>query len=319
MSEATPENLRDYPFDYLTSRAIGDVLIGEDTAIEFINASAVGDVATLEGLLEQSPEIALESPHRIYQEKRPAADDNDVRIVQAMRISNLAQAISRAAENGHGAAVSTLLAFASRNGVKPSSVIEREAIKKTIERGHVAVFEVLAKAEPSVAAFDIIQGRRPLDFAIASNNVELAKVVLEQGGGREFPRAGRKFSYRTGRLCQAANSTKKDMTELMIQHGYTVKESGALQMAAGRGALDTIRMLVEEHGADVNEQLPSETLPVVDNALNASWTPMHFAARSKQGEAMKLLESYGAKTDVVDVNGKTPSQLFEEQKDASKK
>jgi ankyrin repeat protein len=108
------------------------------------------------------------------------------------------------------------------------------------------------------------------------------------------------------------------MTELLIQHGYAVKGSGALQMAAERGALDTIRLLVEEHGADVNERLPAEALPRVDNALFASWTPMHFAARWGREEAMKLLESYGARTDVLDVNGRTPSRLLEERKEASK-
>lgn len=314
MTEVKPGDLRDYPFDYNSSRAVGDVLIGDDTAVEFIKASSTGDVATLQTILEESPEVALESPHRIYQEERPAADVNDLRIVQAMQIPNLARAISQATENGHVEAVSTILSFASQHEVKASSVIDREAIKKTIDRGDVAIFEVLVKAEPSVATFDIIQGRRPLDFAIASNNVELAKVILKHGGGREFPKAGHKSSYRNGRLCQAANSKDKVMTELMIQHGYTVKESGALQMAAGRGALDTIRMLVEEHGADANEKLPAETLPRVDNTLFASWTPMHFAARSSQEEAMKLLEGYGARTDVVDANGKTPAQLLEEQK-----
>jgi hypothetical protein len=84
-------------------------------------------------MLEQFPEVVLESPHRIYQEDRPANDKNNVRGVLAMKKSNLGQAILRAAENGHATAVSTVLDFALQNGVKPSSVINRETIKKTIE------------------------------------------------------------------------------------------------------------------------------------------------------------------------------------------
>lgn len=89
-------------------------------------------------------------------------------------------------------------------------------------------------------------------------------------------------------------------------------------MAADCNALDTIRFLVEEHGADVNERLSAETLPRVDNALFASWTPMHFAARWGKEEAMKLLESYGAETEVLDANGRTPLRLLEEREEAIK-
>lgn len=109
------------------------------------------------------------------------------------------------------------------------------------------------------------------------------------------------------------------MTELLILHGYAVRGSGALQIAAERRALDTIRLLVEKHGADGNERLSAKPLPRVDNALLASWTPMHFAVRWGREEAMKLLESYGAKTYVSDANGRTPSRLLEERKEASKR
>jgi hypothetical protein len=318
MAEVNPADLKEHPSSYRTSRAVNDVLIGEDTAVKLIDASSTGDVTALQNILEHSPEMALESPHRIYQDGRDPPDDNGVRYVQAMKTSNLGLSILRAAENGHAAAVSTLLAFASQNDVKPSSIVTRQDFKKIIECGHAAVFDVLAKAEPSFATLDIIHGRRPLDFALTSNNFDLVKVVLDHGGAREFPQVHGKDSYPGNRLCKAAKYKDKTMTELLIQHGYTVIESGALQMAAARGALDTVRLLVEKHGADVNEQLPAETLPRSENALYASWTPMHFAARYRQEEAMNLLEGYGALTDVVDVNGKTPSQLLEEQKELRK-
>ncbi|KAF2132056.1 ankyrin [Dothidotthia symphoricarpi CBS 119687] len=318
MAEVNPADLRDLPSRYQSSRGLNDVLIGEDTALPLINTSSTGDITTLRGMLEQSPEIALESPHRIYHEYRPAKDKNDVRGVLAMKRSNLHQAILRAAENGYATAVSILLDFASRNGVRLSSVIDRVTIKRTIETGHAAVFEVLAMADPTVATHNDFQGRLPLDLAIASHEIEVARVILQHGGGREFAKPLHGSTYPNSRLCKATRSTEKTMTELLIQHGYAVRGSGALQMAADRGALDTIRLLVEEHGADVNERLPAETLPRVDNALFASWTPMHFAARWGKEEAMKLLESYGAKTDVLDVNGKTPSRLLEERKERSK-
>ncbi|OIW32530.1 ankyrin [Coniochaeta ligniaria NRRL 30616] len=303
---------------YESSRGLGDVLAGEDTGLPLINTSSKGDITALQGMLEQSPEIALESHLRIYYEYRPAKDENDVRGVWAMERSNLYMAVLGAAENGHATAVSTLLDFGLRNGVKPSSVIDRVTIKKSIENGHAAVFEVLAMADPTVVTHNDFQGKLPLDLAIAVGKVEVARVILQHGGGRKFPAPRTPKTWVNTRLRNAARSSEKTMTELLIQHGYTVRGTGALQTAAGRGALDTIRLLVE-HGADVNERLAPEDLPVFDNALLASWTPLHHAARWGREQAMELLESYGAKTDVLDVNGKTPSRLLEERKEASKK
>lgn len=319
MTKVDPAELCPIPSAYQSSRELNDVLIGDDSALPLIHASSVGDIATLRGFLVHSPEIALESPHRIYQEDRPSNDENDVRGVLARKILNVAQAIFAAAENGHGITVSTLIEFASRNGFKPSDVILRETIKKTVANGHAAVFEVLVTAEPTVAIFDLAHGRLPLDLAIAAGRIEVARVTLQHGGGRHIPSIRFTSSYPNSRLSRAARSGLKDMTELLIQHGFVVKGSGALQVAAERNALDIIRFLVEEHGADVNERLPAETLPRVDNTMLASWTPMHFAARCGKEEAMKLLENFGAKTHVLDVNGRTPLRLLEEREEEIRK
>lgn len=317
MTEVNPADLRATPSHYQSSRELHDVLVGNDDATSLIHFSAIGDTKKLHILLEQSPEIALDSPHRIYHVERPAEDRNDVRCVTAAPRLNLNMAIFRAAENGHASAVSVLLDFALRNGVKPLSVIHRDTIRISIQNGHAVVFNMLAKAEPTVATFNIQHGQRPLDLAIDSRKLEVAKVILARGGGRQFPDGRPPPSYRNSRMCRAARSSTQDMVELLIRYGYAVHGSGALQSAAERGVLETMRLLVEVHAADVNERLPAETLPRHDNALFASWTPLHFAARCGREDAMELLESYGAKTDVLDANGKTPSQLLADRKRAS--
>lgn len=318
MADPDPSDLKALPWQYQSSRNLNDVLIGEDTGYLLINASSTGNVTALSDMLEQHPEMALASPHRIYSEDRPARDKDDVRGVLAMKRSNLEIAILRAAENGHAAAVTALLDFASRNDIKASSVIDRKTIYKTVTNGHVAVLEVLAAAAPKVALHDDIHGKRPLDFAIKAGKVEIARVILQRCTCREVSIRGYGSSYGVSRLCQAARKREKTMTELLIQHGYVVKGSGALQSAAECGALDTIRLLVEKHGADVNERLPAETVQRVNNALFASWTPLHFAARWGREEAIELLKSYGAREDILDCNGKTPSQLLDERKESSK-
>jgi ankyrin repeat protein len=315
MAEIDPADLRPYPFKYQSSRAVHSILIGEDAATNLIDASSAGDIATVRSLLEQPAwmKIALETQHYIYSEDRPAKDKDDVRGVLAMKKMNLDRAILPAAINGHAEVVAALLEFASKHDVKPSDVIDREAIRSTVQNDHVAVFEALVAADRNVATFDIHHEQRPLDLALSRGSPEMVAAILKAGGGREFHIKGQPVpSYSGSRMCKSSNKAK---VELLIQDGYAVKGSGALQMAAERGALETITYLVEQ-GADVNEILPAETLPRRENAMFASWTPMHYAAKWRKEDAMKLLESYGAKTDVVDVNGKTPAQLLEERKAA---
>lgn len=143
-----------------------------------------------------------------------------------------------------------------RHDLQPSSVISRDTVKITLQNGHAAVFDVLATAHSKVAThYDVHPTQRPIDLALKkSSNFELMKVILQHGGGQPFSVPGvRVISYgqRDGsRLCQAARKTKS-LTELLLQYGYPVKGSGALQSAAQCGKLDIVRFLVEEHGADV--------------------------------------------------------------------
>jgi hypothetical protein len=69
-------------------------------------------------------------------------------------------------------------------------------------------------------------------------------------------------------------------------------------VAAKGGQLDTIRLSVEEHGEDVNGLSPTSQW---DKGQLASWMPIHYAAHWGKGDAMKLLESYGARTGVADL------------------
>jgi ankyrin repeat protein len=315
MAEIKSEDLKPVPFKYQSSRPLHTVLVGEDTAITLIKASSEGDIAAIQTLLEQPSwiEIALESPHYIYSEDRPAKDKDDVRGVLAMKKMNLDRALSQAASNGHAEVVTALLKFAARHNVKPINVVDREAVKACIEKDRIAVFEALVAADPNFATFNYHHEQRPLDIALSRGSPEMVEAILKAGGGRKFPIAGQtEISYPSSRLAKSSNKAK---IELLVQHGYTIKGSGALQMAADRGALDTITWLVE-HGADVSEILPAETLPRFENAILASWTPMHFAARWRREEAMKLLENLGADPNIVDSKGRTPAQLLEERKAA---
>lgn len=90
---------------------------------------------------------------------------------------------------------------------------------------------------------------------------------------------------------------------MLLKQGYLVEASGALHLAAERGDLDAVRLLLR-HGADVHERLPVESLESgLDREVSLldGWTPVHFAAGKGQVDAMESLESNGARMDVIEI------------------
>ncbi|KAF2679565.1 ankyrin [Lentithecium fluviatile CBS 122367] len=309
MAQLTMVDLKDFPSSYDSPRNVGDVLIGEDTARLLIEASSSGNDTALQSLLSQPQWIKtmLEEPHCIYDERRPSQGPNDVRRVTATRMSNLERALTVAAQNGQAVVVSTLLAFAKHQGIDASDVITRSIINKTIDGGHAAVYKALASADPNVINFRIGHGTLPLYEAVRRRRPDVVAVLLELGADPLHPveQSKKLGTYHTSLMSQAAAVEDPRTTEMLLEHGTPVANTGALHTAAHRGNLDTMRLLMQ-HGADVNEVLSGWR----------NWTPMHFAASQGQVDAMKLLEHSGARSDLKDVNGKTPAQLLEERNTA---
>jgi ankyrin repeat protein len=321
MAELTSADLKSTPSRYQSSRRVDDVLIGEDHAAPLIDASATGQIATLKAMLEQPQwqNTALESPHVIYHDDKGAKwDECSVRAVLAMPIMNLRRALLKAAANSQTEAASILLEFASRHDVTGTTIIDRTVIKTTIEQGNAAVLRLLIIADRSVAWHDDFQGRMPLDMALHRRDADMVAAIIEVGGEQHRLQdrryKGRSYSSHPTqggcRMCRAAQSGQLAIVRSLVGIGYDVGESGALHAAAGRGALDIIQFLVEEHGADVNEQLPPGTIGGAERVLRASWSPLHFAAANGREDSVELLISYGAKADSQDVNGKTAAQLL---------
>ncbi|KAH8730361.1 ankyrin repeat-containing domain protein [Phaeosphaeriaceae sp. PMI808] len=297
-------DLKEFPSCYDSPRDVGEVLIGEDAARLLIEASSSGNDTAVQSLLSQPQwiETMLEAPHCIYNESRPSQGPNDVREVTAMRILNLERALTVAAQNGHAAVVSTLLAFATDQDIEASDVITRSIINKIISGGHAAVFEALASVDPDIINFPIGHGTLPLYEAVRRRQTDVVAVLLELGADPLHPveESKRIGSYNSSLMSLAAMDEGPRMTEMLLEHGAPIAQTGALHTAAHRGHLDTMRLLLQ-HGADVNE--------VLSNWQN--WTPMHFAASKGQVDAIKLLEHSRARSDLKDVDGKTPAQLLE--------
>jgi hypothetical protein len=305
---------------YHTSRQLFDVLVGKDTAGPMVEAAASGDNSTLQILLAQPQwsNIMLEEQHYIYSQERERKDENDVRKVSGMGAKNLVRAIIKAAKNGHDAVVRTLLDFASQQGIKPESVIWREALKYTIENGYAVVYDAMASAWPGISKCTLMgYDGKQLTYATSYGQAELVAVMLKHGvrhdiDARSSPEGYGESNkgYGTSLLSIAARSSEGPrLTEVLLEHGYPIKGSGALHSAAVNGNLDIMRLLIQ-YGADVHETLPENTIHHYRPALCASWTPAFFAASAYKLDAYNLLVDNGASTTIKDANGMTPLELF---------
>lgn len=278
----------------------------KDNAFPLIEASSSGKLETLHHLLSQ-PEwakIALEE----QQVRR--ADRSDP--THTVPMSNLCRALLIAAARSHVPVVSTLLAFAWEQRVERDSVITRYLVDRTIDKRRLDVFEALALADPTVVKFNVHHGYRPLDKAVRRRHTEFVALLLRHGAPVEHPDPSKRgWSYSGSYLCESLSAEGTRMTELLLQYGASVAQSGALHLAAERGQIESMHLLMQ-NGADVNELLSADTLSQYFPKVLATWTPLHFAAARGQIAAMKLLESNGARSDVVDQNGRTPAQLLEE-------
>lgn len=305
MAQLTMADLKELPSSYESPRDVGDVLIGEDTAHPLIEAASSGNDAALQDLLSQPQwtKTMLEQPHCIYYASRPSQGPNDVRTVSAMHMSNLERALTVAAQNGHVVVVSTLLAFATHQGIDTSKVMTRSVINKTIKGGHGAVFKAFASADPNVVNFDLPHGTQPLYEAARLRKSDVFAVLLELGADPLHPVASSKEigGFNSSLMSRAAFAEDPRMVKLLLDHGVPIALTGALHTAARCSHFDTMRLFIK-HGADLNEVLPN----------SRNWTPMHFAAWRGKTDAMEWLEQNGARSDLKDKDGKIPAQVLDE-------
>jgi ankyrin repeat protein len=189
MAQSTAADLTDWPNGYDSSRDVGDVLLGEDTARVVIEASLSGDDTALQSLLSQPHWIKtmLETTHCIYQEDEPKQNPDHVREVSARRMSHLERALDIAAQNGHTSVVSTLLAFAKRRSIDTMDILSYSLISKTLWNGHAAVFKALATADSRIFNIDLGHGALPLYEAVRRRKPEVVAVLLEHGADPLHP------------------------------------------------------------------------------------------------------------------------------------
>jgi ankyrin repeat protein len=300
MSELTTADLKPYPSSYKTPRNIGDVLIGEDTARELIEASSSGNNTAVQNLLLQPQWIKtiFEEQHRIYGEL-----SGDEGLKTARPQSNLEYASEIAAMNGHAVVVSTLLAFAKDHGVKVPDIFHKIILYRVIKNRQAAVVKAIASADPNITKMPVAHGGVLLLYeAVRTRQPDMVAALLECGADPLRPVDGEKPDSNSRMLYFAALSRTPRIMEMLLEYGAPIAGTRALHTAASYSRLETMRVLIK-HGADVNE--------IVDGD-----TPMHSAASKGEVEAMELLKENGARSDLENSDGKTAAQLLEEHRAA---
>ncbi|KAI4914632.1 hypothetical protein J4E90_004663 [Alternaria incomplexa] len=302
MAEPTMADLKDLPAGYTSSRDVGDVLVGQDDARRLIETCSSGDDTALWSLLSQPQHIAtlLSKPHTIYYKDPPRGK------VMARPIPNLERTLMVAAQTGHAAVVTALLAFATEHSIPLSDIVTREVVNKAIDGGHAAAIEALGAAYPKVTEIRIGHGHeRPLYEAVRRRKPDVVAALLELGADPLNPVApGYKKlgNFRSSLMSFAAMNEGPRTTAMLLERGTPIAGTAALHTAARFGQLDTMRLLIK-HGADLEEVVPGWK----------GWTPMHFAASTGKADAMKLLVEHSARINSKDEDGKTPKQLLDAQ------
>jgi ankyrin repeat protein len=298
-------------FPHQSSNPVGEVLVSENVAAPLIEVASAGDLLKLQSMLEDPywVEIAWRCQKYVHREDRPAKHKDDVRAVAIEERRGVQEAVVAAAENGHTEVVSFLIQFESPNAADSKAFISRPAIIAAINNDHIDTFEAMANIDRHILFGHLDHKHLPIDLAIMRKNLEMVTRIFNLMESHPATYDG----YRDSRLRHAARCGTVAILKFLLDNGYTISGTGALQEAAGCNAVDRIRFLVER-GADVDEICPMGSVSWHQSDLCGSWVPMHFAAQYGKDAAVECLESLGAKTDVKDINGKTPRMLLEEWK-----
>ncbi|KAK4962654.1 hypothetical protein LTR10_000281 [Elasticomyces elasticus] len=146
---------------------------------------------------------------------------------------------------GHEAAAERLAYLTETCDIESHNALKQSALSLAAEKGYLKIVNLLFARKADVNACDG-GGRSPLSYAVHSSNVEIARVLLENGAivnNGELRRSG------DSDLARAAQTSNETMVRLLLEHGAAISGSGALHAATSERMVE----LLLELGADVNE------------------------------------------------------------------
>ena len=151
----------------------------------------------------------------------------------------------------------------------------------------------------------------PLMQTLLKSNFELSEYLLNHGADANAICGPDKRQGRYLRL--AAEKLPLQYTTLLLEHGAQIAQTGAIGMAAQKGRLDVLKVLIE-NGGDVNERLQPDAgfFTQKTRFQKASETPLYVATEHGQRDVVVWLLEQGADAEIGDLSGKTPRELARE-------
>jgi hypothetical protein len=239
-------------------------------------------------------------------------------------INNLVPMISMSIRGGNSETTKLVLETAEKHKVPYQDLINKNTVFAAIECGNLDVLKELAVAFPECLGYGENRIGFPLSEVVGRSRYsrhgtpiwseqkefEYLKVLLENGADPNGEGPTREPYY----LYAAAEYSPVEITELLIQYGAKVPQSGAIQSAVEANRVEILEVLLE-HGADVNERL----VEIHDMEIDAdeeeqylSETPLHHGVRAKAYEATAWLLQHGADKSIRDARNKSPADYVAE-------
>ncbi|KAL8790746.1 MAG: hypothetical protein Q9195_006224 [Heterodermia aff. obscurata] len=258
-------------------------------------ACEAGNITSLRSLLEDTAftECALQRPVKQY---------NSI----TQPILNLVDLLKVATAKGHCATVSHLLAFGQEHNVSYVELITRDTAVAAMDGVNgLGVFRIFVETWPEVVELDMGHLGNPLAYAVVKDQIQLTKLLLDEGADPNRRCLAHKGSGHY--LRQSVKSSSLEITKTLLQHGARIQFSGAIQEAAKLGRVDVLELLLA-NGADVNEKLPADVGFLIHNQRyqQASESPLHIAALHDQIHSVRWLLAHGADPNITDAQGRTP-------------
>jgi hypothetical protein len=264
---------------------------------------SAGDQELLDLLLAQSSTIQTALSYETI------CLDNETGV--SRKLLTLQRMLKAASKSGEAEIVEFLLGFGQEHGIAVNGMLTRETVGAALKKDPVPVLRKFMKVDPDTISRPLSMGIQMLDSACCggpnseppyrSSYLNLVEYLLENGQDRNMI-----ISYRTDKpgylLFSAAWSASSEITERLLQHGAMISGSGAPRMAASKGRLDVLEILVK-YGADLDEYF-HET-----DVVGPGGTPLHMAVRHKQPEAVKWLLEHNADLKVRNEDGKTAGEM----------
>ena len=251
---------------------------------ESIQAACVnGDVPRLRELLQTGTNSATASSESSFVELDPSVTD---------------EMLVNATDSTNAEMVEFVLS------TYPQTTITEEVIRHAISTHSIPVYRTLLSHNPKIAALVIYDGRESqLGRALSTRAPPEYVEFLLSSGVNPNPHIG---SDAISPLCLTAPSWQTRSVELcaiLLNHGATLKGSGALAAAARSGNKDLVGFLLKQ-GADVNDV-------EIESSIGQRWPALHTAVEARHADIVRDLMNAGADRNILDAKGRTALAVVE--------